>query len=60
MNSTPKICSVCGKPFIPAALHMYKLTKNGKTLHQCSYTCWNKAKSTNSHDDYASRRREQG
>lgn len=59
MNSSLKICSVCGKHFIPAALHMYKIIKNGKTLHQCSYTCWCKVKSTNK-KDYASHRREQG
>lgn len=33
-----KICSVCGKHFIAAGLHMYK-TKKG---YQCSYTCYRK------------------
>ena len=39
-----KKCSICGKEFIPAALHMYK-TKNshGITKLQCSYTCYRKA-----------------
>lgn len=59
MNSTPKVCSVCGKEFIPGAQHIYKTTV-GRTKYQCSYTCWNIAKSTNSHKDYASPKREQG
>ena len=52
-------CSVCGKQFIPAPQHMYKIIskKNGKTEYQCSYTCWNKAKTT---IDRASIRREPG
>lgn len=37
-------CSICGKEFIPASMHMYK-TKNrrGITKLQCSYTCYRKA-----------------
>lgn len=37
-------CSICGKEFIPAAMHMYK-TKNrrGLTELQCSYTCYREA-----------------
>lgn len=54
-----RICSVCGKKFIPGACHMYK-TKVGRVKLQCSYTCWRKAKSTTEHKDYASRQREQG
>lgn len=58
MSTKSKVCSECGKSFIPAALHMYKVTKNGKVTHQCSYTCWNKAKpkSTGSRRDYAARK----
>jgi hypothetical protein len=33
------ICSVCGRAFVPAPLHMYR--KGGKI--QCSYTCYRKA-----------------
>ena len=39
-----KKCSICGKEFIPASIHMYK-TKNrrGTIKMQCSYTCYRKA-----------------
>lgn len=39
-----KKCSICGKEFIPASMHMYK-TKNshGIVEIQCSYTCYRKA-----------------
>lgn len=33
-------CSVCKKEFIPSPLHLYKLVKPGKTIKQCSYTCY--------------------
>ena len=59
MNSTPKVCSVCGKEFIPGAQHIYKTTV-GRTKYQCSSTCWNIAKSTNRHKDYSSPKRVQG
>jgi hypothetical protein len=37
-------CSICGKEFIPAAMHMYKTKKKGEiTKIQCSYTCYRKA-----------------
>lgn len=37
-------CSICGKEFIPAAMHMYKtINYHGKTEKQCSYTCYRKA-----------------
>lgn len=37
-------CSICGKEFIPAAMHMYKTKKKGETTKiQCSYTCYRKA-----------------
>jgi hypothetical protein len=46
------ICSICGKSFIPAQEHMYKvnmpLREKGKNRYrtelQCSYTCWRKAR----------------
>lgn len=39
-----KICSICGKEFIPAALHIYKTKDNhGKIRIQCSYNCYRKA-----------------
>lgn len=38
------VCSVCGKHFAKAVSNLYKVTKKGKTLHQCSYTCWQRAK----------------
>ena len=59
LSLTPKVCSVCGKKFISGACYMHK-TRVGNVKLQCSYTCWCKAKSTNEHKDYASRRREQG
>ena len=31
-----KICPVCGKPFVPAPLHIYKI-KGGQKV--CSYKC---------------------
>lgn len=37
-------CSICGKEFIPAPLHMYKIRNSrGTTKMQCSYTCYRKA-----------------
>ena len=33
-------CTECGKIFLPATEHLYKVPKIGK---QCSYTCWNVA-----------------
>ena len=34
-------CSVCGKMFIPAAKHMYKVSHAGQPIElQCSYTCY--------------------
>ena len=37
-----KQCGRCGKMFIPAAEHLYKLHKGDKTKSYCSYTCWRK------------------
>lgn len=38
-----RICSECGKEFIPGAEHLYVLTKykQGKKWY-CSYKCWRK------------------
>lgn len=33
-----RICSCCGKSFMPAAYHMYRANKGW----QCSYTCYRK------------------
>lgn len=38
-----KICAKCGKSFIPASGHLYKLQKHGKLEYYCSYKCWRKA-----------------
>lgn len=35
-------CKRCGKMFIPAVEHLYKLNKDKKTYYYCSYTCWRK------------------
>ena len=48
------VCTVCKKKFIPAAEHLYK-TKDGK---QCSYTCWNKAKTVVDKPRASTRRRQ--
>lgn len=32
-----KICPVCGKEFVPAPDHVYKVTKSGAPV--CSYHC---------------------
>ena len=37
-----EMCKRCGKMFIPAPQHLYKLVRNGKTYSYCSYTCWRK------------------
>ena len=37
-RSSIKICSVCGKDFIPGSSHLYR----AKRLYQCSYTCYRK------------------
>ena len=37
-RSSMKICSVCGKEFIPGSRHMYR----AKHQYQCSYTCYRK------------------
>jgi YHS domain-containing protein len=33
-------CKKCGKRFIPAAMHRYKITKYGRTYYYCSWTCY--------------------
>lgn len=39
-----KKCSICGKEFLPAPMHMYKVkNSHGRTKLQCSYTCYRKA-----------------
>lgn len=45
--STTK-CAICGKEFIEAPCSIYKVVKKNKTLHCCSWTCFNKCKSTTS------------
>lgn len=37
-------CNICGKKFIPAPKHLYRDRINGKTIFQCSYSCWRKTK----------------
>lgn len=37
-----KICKRCGKMFIPAPQHLYKIQKDGKSNYYCSYNCWRK------------------
>lgn len=40
-------CPVCGKNFVPAGQHMYKIkTKRGRRM-VCSYHCMRKAKEKN-------------
>lgn len=36
------MCKRCGKMFIPAKEHLYKMIKDGKTCYYCTYTCWRK------------------
>lgn len=51
-------CTECGKQFLPAVQHMYKIERGGK---QCSYTCWQKAKAKlGDKKPRASYRREKG
>lgn len=38
---TSKICPVCGKRFIKAALSVYHTQYKGRTYQCCSYTCYN-------------------
>jgi len=38
-----KKCSECKKEVYPTPGWVYKVTKNFKVRHQCSYTCWRKA-----------------
>lgn len=46
---TEDTCSICGKTFIPAPEHIYKVARksDAKVLYQCSYTCYKKAKEQN-------------
>lgn len=37
-----QLCKRCGKMFIPAPQHLYKLTHYNKTDYYCSYNCWRK------------------
>lgn len=65
MNLSPKICTICGKSFIPGSCHMYHTTdtKTGRIVdYQCSYTCFNAALAAkhSSRPDRASIRRERG
>ena len=36
-------CKCCGKMFIPAREHLYKLQKDKKICYYCSYNCWRKS-----------------
>ena len=38
---TEKICPVCGKKYIPAPYHLYKISqgKSGSSVMVCSYAC---------------------
>lgn len=42
-------CDDCGKEFIPASQHLYKLNKEGRTRWYCSYTCWKRNGGDNKH-----------
>lgn len=37
------ICPVCGKKFIPAIMHLYKMKIGSKYKKVCSYTCARKS-----------------
>lgn len=37
-------CSICDKEFIEAPESIYRMSVKGKSLHACSYSCWNKLK----------------
>ena len=42
-----KTCPVCGKQFVPAGQHAYKIRKNGSDKKACSWSCvsnWRKQK----------------
>lgn len=41
---TTRVCPVCGKTFIPAALHQYHTAMHGRKRLVCTYTCEQKAK----------------
>ena len=34
-----KVCPVCGKNFMPAPYHVYKISVNGSKRMVCSYRC---------------------
>lgn len=36
-------CSICNKEFHPAPNALYKVKKDGKMYHQCSYSHWKQA-----------------
>lgn len=38
-----KQCSECNKEFEPAPNHMYKRQVKGRTVFQCTYSCYRKA-----------------
>lgn len=40
MHMTEKVCAHCGKKFIPAVEHRYKIKFNNHTYIMCSYSCY--------------------
>ncbi len=46
-HSTMKECPICGKTFCNMMSHqmwIYKVVSDHKTIHLCSFTCYEKAK----------------
>lgn len=41
--STPKVCSECGKEFIPGGQHLFRKPKKNGEAWQCSYSCYRRA-----------------
>ena len=42
LESSERVCPVCGTTFIMAPQHTYKLTINQKVEYYCRYNCYRK------------------
>lgn len=42
LESSERVCPVCGKTFILAPQHAYKLAFRGYTTYYCRYNCYRK------------------
>lgn len=43
LKGSERVCPECGKTFIMAPYHTYKITVRGYTSYYCRYSCYRKA-----------------